>query len=607
MPPSGTRRSVKKSRGGCTRCKTQHLKCDEKKPECGRCERLGVKCPGYTQSLKWSTKHEVNRWRVEKPNASSATTSGQASFDQPSQSDLEWLDFSYATPADDAVDLATPSGGGMFGLDSVQDWTPTDLTSGGIFSTQDRMSLAHLIPQQTSKSLSQPMLQSLGVRRSQSSVPQALSHQPSDLLSFYFQVMPMVYSTFDSQKNPFRTAVSNLFSHSLPVNLAAQSMAAAFLSEVHPRFAAIGSDLRRQVLQLVQSESSNDYDVLLALMMCGPTGNWHQTADLGVVCYKAMKDRLQSMSEATDPPAHLAFFQEAMIHWEMFIAFVADSKMMGPSISYTPPIPPQSKHEPHPWTGVGRETSQIVANIGKLVRNHRLNSYNQQFITQAYIRQMSDDLNAARELEGRLLACEHPDENDIVPTEDAATPTWHIRAIAELNRYAGLLSIYRVFPDLLTERLRSENATNSLQDNSLIGLTDLSLPDEPHEIHSKRNEWLTQFAMEALRLLQSIPAESGTKDFQPFIIVALASELVCEPYPQPDNDSTNVSPAFAEIAIMRKFVSDRLTTLLRLIPPKPIRACLDIVKETWRRIDSGEKDVYWLDVVIQNGWETIMA
>ncbi|CAK3978317.1 Arginine metabolism regulation II [Lecanosticta acicola] len=622
MVGSGTRRSVKKSRGGCTRCKAQHLKCDEKKPGCGRCERLGITCPGYSQSLRWSTKHEVNSWRVDRlaaaaaasasASASSPTSPEQTDLQIPAQNGgLEWLDFSYGPSMENEVGLASPIGDNhLFGIDNLHDWTPNDL----LLVPEENTSLTPLMPHQPSSALDQPMLKSLGPRRSRpqtsgGAIPKALAHQPSDLLSYYFQVMPRVYSTFDSHKNPFRTAVSDLFSHSLAVNLAAQSMAAAFLSEVHPRFAAIGAKLRREALQVIQSKPSNDYDVLLALMMCGPTGNWHQTSDLGLAAYKEMRSRLHALSASEHQPPNLPFFQEGMLHWEMILSYAADSNLLGPGFKYRPAIPRHAKHEAHPWTGVGHQTAQIVADIGRLVRRQRLSSREQQFVTQAYIRQMSQDLDTARELEQRLLACEHPDESDIVPTEDAATPAWHIRAIAELNRYAGLLQLYRVFPDLLTERPQAEDATDptaSEENNAtLVDLTNLS---SPLHTDSRRNQWLTRFSLEALRILETIPAESGTKDFQPFIIVALASELVCETVPPQQQDTTAaVSSAFAEVAMMRKFVIDRLTAFLRLIPPKPIRACLDIIRDTWRRIDAGECDVYWLDVMIQNGWTTIMA
>lgn len=40
----------KKSRSGCRTCKTRHIKCDEQKPECGRCRSTGRKCDGYVDS-----------------------------------------------------------------------------------------------------------------------------------------------------------------------------------------------------------------------------------------------------------------------------------------------------------------------------------------------------------------------------------------------------------------------------------------------------------------------------------------------------------------------------------------------------------------------------
>jgi hypothetical protein len=41
MPP---RLAHKKSRNGCTRCKTRRVKCDENRPECNNCKRHGVTC-----------------------------------------------------------------------------------------------------------------------------------------------------------------------------------------------------------------------------------------------------------------------------------------------------------------------------------------------------------------------------------------------------------------------------------------------------------------------------------------------------------------------------------------------------------------------------------
>src|SRR5690349_9284878 len=39
--------STPKVRTGCITCKTRHVKCDERKPTCFRCEKAGMKCAGY--------------------------------------------------------------------------------------------------------------------------------------------------------------------------------------------------------------------------------------------------------------------------------------------------------------------------------------------------------------------------------------------------------------------------------------------------------------------------------------------------------------------------------------------------------------------------------
>jgi hypothetical protein len=48
-----------RSRGGCPRCRSLKIKCDESKPSCRQCVRRKVTCPGYKRDLRWSDKHEV--------------------------------------------------------------------------------------------------------------------------------------------------------------------------------------------------------------------------------------------------------------------------------------------------------------------------------------------------------------------------------------------------------------------------------------------------------------------------------------------------------------------------------------------------------------------
>lgn len=612
-----TRRGGKKSRGGCGRCKSQHLKCDEQRPVCGRCSRLGVACPGYSQALKWSTKHEVNaptpgQESQDEQNEQSSYTPQQDTFPELQNAVfLDWSDpsFSLDTLTTSGQDDFTPFAFASPDFEAFSTSNEVPLIINNLLSEPEPTSTGmELSTRQPPRNNSQSMLRSLGARmpRSAYQIQSSLQNQPYELLSYYFKVVPRVYSMFDSETNPFRAAVSNSFSHSLAVNLAAQSMAASFLVEIHPKFALIGAKLRREALDAVQKESGQDFHVLLALMMSGPTGNWHQPKELGMTAHKALRGHLEAMVKTGNVDDSYDFFHESMVHWEMYLSYAADPESLRPSQNLILParyFP--SKQTAHPWTGVAPETSALVGSIGRLVRSNRLRSLNQKFITQSHIERMAQDLATARQLEAQLLACQHPDPSDVVSTGDQATPTWHLTAIADLHRYLGLLQLYRVFPDLLSDRLAEDTALDILVPSTCERLA---------TTQSKRNEWLTAFALEGLKLLESIPSESGTKDFQAFLLVAFASELVCETKSTP-SDVTNQTSPFDEttitkeldVSIMRKFVLDRLHALLGAIPPKPIRVCLDIVKETWRKMDNGHQGVYWLDVVIQNGWETILA
>lgn len=74
---------------------------------------------------------------------------------------------------------------------------------------------------------------------------------------------------------------------------------------------------------------------------------------------------------------------------------------------------------------------------------------------------------------------------------------------------------------------------------------------------------------------------------------------------------------------MERFVSGRFSPFINALPPKPIRVCVDIVNAAWKPMDAkaqpttastvhiphirGNHEVYWLEVMMQNGWETVLA
>lgn len=44
-----------------------------------------------------------------------------------------------------------------------------------------------------------------------------------------------------------------------------------------------------------------------------------------------------------------------------------------------------------------------------------------------------------------------------------------------------------------------------------------------------------------------------------------------------------------------------------MLAAKPIRQMLLLVKETWACMESDQSDVYWMDVMIEKGYTTLMG
>ncbi|RSL89814.1 hypothetical protein CEP52_014781 [Fusarium oligoseptatum] len=300
-----------------------------------------------------------------------------------------------------------------------------------------------------------------------------------------------------------------------------------------------------------------------------------------------------------------------------------------PSPSF--PISPASpRPQPQSHNAAIEESTQPpqlrTSVVGRLIRKQRKMAFSHRFTSLSHIKQLEKDLAAASELEEYLCSLSHPVETTVLDTEDRNTPVWHLLTLAEAYRSTGLIQLYHIFPDLLDHRLAREALLSSdLNDDHGTDSTPLSC--------QLRKDWLTSYAVQALNLMKSIPLESGTRDFQPFILVSLSSELRMSPPPVDVHDGglgacipdqmVGFTSKTIEVSRMRHFIKSRLNSFLHTLPPKPIHVCLDIVNETWRTMDERARivstarndndtfesyeDVYWMDVMIQNGWETTMA
>lgn len=463
------------------------------------------------------------------------------------------------------------------------------------------------------------------------SISRSLNNPSWTLIEYYFKEVAALFSSYDSQMNPFRSTVSRLWGSSLAMCRTMQSMAAATLVNDFPQFGPLGLKMRDEAAEIISKEAVMDDKSLLAALMLGMTASWHIPNDLGVSFFNLLRQNIRAIPSGAGPLSRSGgndyrFFEEALIYWEMLLSFVVDDDAVALSGVTASGMDDSIvlQRVPHPWTGIAREAQFTVQEVGRLVRRERKRMRLTRFTSQEDIAQAQMSMERGRELEETLLSLAHPSEAEIVSPGDDDTPVWHLLTIAEVYRCTGLMQLYRVFPDLLRSRL-SLNGTSELGGQGSVsdgGFSDIfsgfqsSLPNAPDRLDrpdggvaSICNSWLTEFAMTTLSRLKTIPQESRTRCLQPFLLVSMSSELRL---PETDTcdtgaDSAGVSLRAIEVSQHRKFIVGRLMSFTQVLPPKPIEVCVQLVREVWRRMDEGEEGVYWMDVMIENGWETTMG
>ncbi|GES62514.1 Zn(II)2Cys6 transcription factor [Aspergillus terreus] len=691
------------------------VKCGEEKPHCSRCLRLGVKCPGYIQSLRWVTKypqtaaddHDENNDTDKSPSKliPSPDDLGAASSPNPRPPDhlVDALSHTSLVPADhlpptphvpesrdpnvdapstlcdnlwnleqadslpELTDLCPPSPASASASSAVEPQHGNTLFEFGSPNNPGNpfgfFSLAAPFLHNEPRNFSgfspstivrnyPPSNQAPPSHRDITSIPQPLNNPSWTLIEYYFKDVAALFSSYDSQMNPFRSTVSRLWGSSLAMCKTMQSMAAATLVSDFPHFGPMGRKLRNEAIDIITKEAAIDDKSLLALLMLGQTASWHDSKDLGLSFFNLLRNHLDTKRLEHASPGrsnNLQFFEEALIYWEMLLSFVADDSAVlsgttGAGVGESFVL----QRVPHPWTGIARDTQFTVQEVGRLVRHERKRIRSRYFTSHADIAQAQRAIQKARELEERLLGLAHPAEAEIVSPGDDETPVWHLLTMAEVYRCTGLMQLYRTFPDLLHRRLplqqtpqASPQARDPQQTSPSARDPFLSLETDPGmdstswfcdpttylqsdntDMHATRsasdafyNKWLTEFALTTLSRLKTIPLESRTRCLQPFLLVASCSELRLPrdtPLPQTphaslDATGPNISSHAIDVSRTRRFVLGRLTSFLHVLPPKPISVCLQLVQEVWRRMDAGESGVYWMDVMIEKGWETTMG
>ncbi|KAF7563663.1 hypothetical protein G7046_g458 [Stylonectria norvegica] len=691
-------------------CRPSHrlsrMKCDEARPACGRCVRAKTECPGYQKAIKWSRKHEfhsefVNTQQQLSQGSSSSrspvlqkatgTTArdttvsnmeenpGDLAADLMSQysnpisgsspdiydwlGDLQGVDLprAYMDSADASqhllsIGLQRDSPSIWFEPDAEHDFQQ-DMAPPS--AKRDR-SMVQFEPQKTPQPQTTEQNNSGSMILAPSSVMAGLTDTTTLLADFYFQETARSFSVYDGVMNPFRSLVARLWSQSRVIYCAMQSMAATGVESLYPALGPIGRELRQEAVTLLMANEDCAETSLLALLMIGASSSWHDPTDSGVALFNSFQSRMQRVTAKEDfleNSSNYRFFHESLVYWQMLLSFVVDGFRMGSYQRWAGPMSGPmygssgNSQAPHPWTGVGHEVQMTLCDIGHVIRSQRQQARYPVVITQDHIDRLQNSILKAFELEDRLLRMTFPSEDRIISPADRDTPVQHLLKFAQIYRLVGLLQIYRVFPDILWQRLQSPLTDLSTDIHSFfesVSRHTTRWNDESgylaHNLERRDlGSWLTTFALNILELFKQVPVESGTRAFQPFLLVACGSELRVPPQSKlslnslpfglpPQTSAGEISdmqfmPEMSlravEVIRARGMVLGRLETLLRLLPPKPHMQCIFVVKEIWRKMDAGAATiprdestnfgegsgdaVFWMDVMIENGWETIMG
>ncbi|KAK9780479.1 hypothetical protein SCAR479_02594 [Seiridium cardinale] len=89
--PARKRASRPKVRTGCMSCKKRHVKCDERKPGCSRCENLGLVCEGYAPPKTAKQVSRADRPLLPRPKLAALASSKGPSSLQPASAQLPLL------------------------------------------------------------------------------------------------------------------------------------------------------------------------------------------------------------------------------------------------------------------------------------------------------------------------------------------------------------------------------------------------------------------------------------------------------------------------------------------------------------------------------------
>ncbi|CAG7564359.1 unnamed protein product [Fusarium equiseti] len=679
--PAAKKKVAIRSRSGCLTCRNKHLKCDEAKPDCNVCISRGVQCGGYQRGLRWSTKHEKTAELADQKFRLSASPcpSVKKRRGRPPKKQVDTASMSSFTTASSAF---SPSEQGSFG-EFMLDASPqsqamefgqnvqlqeTQLSPAEDFMAQFSMDLPvegmefgwtpdalDLTPTQEFTENNELALFPMQQNYSTLFLPPPITDLSSQLVEYWFRDVCSLWSQYDSPTNSNRMMATALWSTSEAVSTSLQSMSSAYLSSRMPHMKKTSISMMKNATDVIEAElrvvkSSPNLDtvpmgLIYGLFCIGTSICWLNATQLGIPFLKEAKALLHRINKQkrrlTDEERKLLnIFNKSWTYCEMLLSVVSDTN---PYISYeadevedisvdeyptAAPTDPVVDDMPHPWTGVSNTVSRLLTQTLRLCRNYRYHvKHPGPFATRDHATALKM-IDEAKSLEEKLLGLDFESAPANTETGDQKTPCRHLVNVAEAYRLAGLIHIYQTFPELVLLRLPDH----------LTGPADVHIPWE---------ECITPLSLRLAKLIEQLPADSGSKMTQPLLCITASTGLRFEPSetsstqesaslstPLPFDLGTTehcglsdyigqlvqaeedidrlstVSESRLKIVEARCFIIGRLDALEALLPPRPIVVAKTLVQKIWDEYDKetpGMASVHWIDVMEENNLRSLFG
>jgi hypothetical protein len=491
-------------------------------------------------------------------------------------------------------------------------------------------------------------------------VPPPMTDLSSQLVEYWFRDVCSLWSQYDSPSNANRMMATALWSTSEAVSTSLQSMSAAYLSSKMPDMKKTSISMMKNATDVIEAElrvvkSSPNLDtvpmgLIYGLFCLGTSICWLNATQLGIPFLKEAKALLHRINKqkrrlTEEERKLLNIFNKSWTYCEMLLSVVSDTNSF---ISYeaeeveeiddisvdeyptAAPSEPILDDMPHPWTGVSNAVSRLLTRTLRLCRNYRYHvKHPGPFATRDHATALNM-IEAAKLLEEKLLGLDFESAPSHTETGDQKTPCRHLVNVAEAYRLAGLIHIYQTFPELVLLRLP----------DSISGPADAQIPWE---------ECITPLSLRLTRLIEQLPADSGSKMTQPLLCITASTGLRFEPSEtsplssesqvplatstpfdlgnrencglsdyigqliQADEDIdrlSTVTESRLQIADARCFIISRLDSLEILLPPRPIVVAKTLVQAIWNAYDNerpGGPSVHWIDVMEENNLRSLFG